>query len=746
MRVLTQGAAAGALCLVVILAAPRAATAGQYSVAACQADQLGFSTRAFADFATRGMVIRRACNPEGPGLRGLITANVVRRQPLRRGSVSMVAITAAQGTRFATFRWAGTARRVDCGYALQLWADVPGGKPVPIKNVRANQHCPRKRRAQMAGYRARTFDVTGATRIVQRVICVARQGRTCSARGMNFLRTYKAQVGVVDGAPPTVAVVPNTPLATGGWVGGFQPLNYAASDSVGVRSAQAVVAGRAGGTHERTCALAAPLGPYADVVPCPNGPGQIMVRTQELLEGSRSLVVEARDSAGNIGNSAAVTARVDNTAPARVIATVDGGEQWRNRNDFSITWANPVEPDRAPIVGASYKLCPAGPGTCAIGQGAGADLSRVTVQVPAQGEWILSLWRRDAAGNSSEALATVPVTLRYDAEPPRLAFARPSAADPTAVSVSVADNASGVAEGGIEISRQGSGVWQTLQTSRAGDRLVARVDDAMLPAGTYVLRAHARDHAGNETSTMTRVDGQPMVLNLPVRLASTMTAGIAHTKVMRLWVRRHGKRVRVRRRVTVLQRSAPIRFGDRAEIRGRLADRNGHGFAGASIQVLSRSVASADRLEAVVQTSDDGRFRYLAAGTMSRTLRLVFGGSPLVLPTQREVAVRVPAAGSLKVKRRHLLNGQVARFSGRVRSVPLPAGGKLVELQVRLSGRWQTFRTRRTDDAGRWSIPYRFRRTTGVQRYRFRLRLPSEAAYPFATGTSRPLVVTVRGR
>jgi hypothetical protein len=131
---------------------------------------------------------------------------------------------------------------------------------------------------------------------------------------------------------------------------------------------------------------------------------------------------------------------------------------------------------------------------------------------------------------------------------------------------------------------------------------------------------------------------------------------------------------------------------------------------------------------------------------MSRTLRLAFGGSPLILPAQSEVMVRVPAAGSLKVKRRHLLNGQVARFSGVVHSAPLPAGGKLVELQVRLSGRWQTFRTRRTDVTGRWSIPYRFRRTTGVQRYRFRLRLPSEAGYPFATGTSQPLAIKVRGR
>ncbi len=164
--------AVSTLCLLAVLVVPAAASAGQYSVASCQADQVMFSTRAFTDFATRGMSIRRACNPQGRGLRGLVTGNVVRRQPLRRGAVSLVAITAPAGTRFTTFRWAGTARRVDCRFALQLYADVPGGKAIPMKNVRANRRCPRKRRAQSAYYPVRTFSVPGASRIVQRVICV----------------------------------------------------------------------------------------------------------------------------------------------------------------------------------------------------------------------------------------------------------------------------------------------------------------------------------------------------------------------------------------------------------------------------------------------------------------------------------------------------------------------------------------------------------------------------------------------
>jgi hypothetical protein len=129
------------------------AAAGEFSVANCQADPLNFSTRAFDEFATRGMKIKRACDPEGPGLRGLITSNVVRGGRVQRGAVAMVTISAPLGTRFTSFRWAGTARRRDCRYALQLYAEAPDIQPIAIKNVRANQRCPRPRRAQAAGYR-----------------------------------------------------------------------------------------------------------------------------------------------------------------------------------------------------------------------------------------------------------------------------------------------------------------------------------------------------------------------------------------------------------------------------------------------------------------------------------------------------------------------------------------------------------------------------------------------------------------
>src|SRR5215217_1814652 len=149
------------------------AIANEFTINACQADRSEFSTRAFEDFANRGMMWRRACNPQGPGLRGLVTANVVRAGRVVRGSRSYFVMRAPEGTHFARFTWSGQARRHDCRYALQLWADRPDGSSVAIKNVRANRGCPNQGKTQAAGWpTARSYDIGGATKVVQRVLCV----------------------------------------------------------------------------------------------------------------------------------------------------------------------------------------------------------------------------------------------------------------------------------------------------------------------------------------------------------------------------------------------------------------------------------------------------------------------------------------------------------------------------------------------------------------------------------------------
>jgi hypothetical protein len=710
---------------------PPSVKANEFTINACQADRGEFSTQAFEDFANRGMMWKRACDPEGPGLRGLVTSNVVREGRVVRGSRSYFVMKAPEGTRFGRLTWSGQARRHDCRYALQLWADRPDGSTVAIKNVRANRGCPNRGKTQAAGWpSAHTYNIEGATRVEQRVLCVGSDETPyCSSRALNYIRTFKAAATVVDVSPPGVTITQDNAFTRGEWVSGRQQVDYGALDNVGVRLARAVVAGVASPAALRPCN-------YARPVPCANGLGALPVDTTTLNEGSQALTVQAEDAAANLGSSSPTTVRVDNTAPGAVPVAIEGGDTWRNRNEFDVAWINSDEGDRAPITASRYRLCPVGRTDCITDRRVGEVDHVGGLRVPSAGEWELRIWREDAAGNQEPANASVPVTLRYDPEPPDLGFDDPSPADPTLISARVTDKVSGLASGEIELSAQGSNVWQSLPTQQEDSRLVARIDDARFPAGIYVLRATARDRATNQNSTQTRLDGRPMTVTLPLRTPTSVRAGV----VTQRRARGHG---RVNR--TVLEPDVRSRFGAEIRVAGVVRTRDGRPVREAEVRVLSRTATSREQLFAVVRTDQHGRFTYLAKASATTTFRIVYEGSGTTLPSQREVGLLVPASSTIGTRPHHVANGQVVTFIGRLRSLPVPVGGKLVELQVVLSGHWQTFRTVRSDSSGVWRVRYRFRRSCGALRYRFRARLPAEAAYPFEPGHTPAVGVRVRG-
>lgn len=720
------------------LAAPRQAAAGEYTIFACQADSAGYSSGAFEDFATRGMRWRRACNPLGPGLRGLVTANVPGTGRVLAGAQSAFVLNAPPGTAFSTLRWSGHARRRDCRYALQLYAERPGAPPVAIKNVRANRSCPRPGAAQASSWpRMHAYDLGGATRIVQRTVCVGAPGHEyCSARGQNYIRTFAAEATVVDGIAPSAEIVQDSPLSRGEWVRGKQSLDYEASDNVGVKGASAVLDGQARGSDARPCN-------YSQRVPCSNGRGTMEVDTEEAPEGSRQMTVAAEDGAGNRAESSPLTVRIDNTAPGVVAVHLAGGEGWRNSNDFDSTWANSPEGDRAPITAAHYRLCHSGGSECVSGDRAGGGVSAVErLSVPSPGEWELELWREDAAGNQEMANASAPVRLRFDPEPPQLGFEPQSADDPTRVSVLATDHISGVAGGEIEISRAGSGTWQVLPSSQEGEHLIARINDASLPPGDYELRASAHDQANNVATTSQRLDGQPMRLRLPLRTASSLRMGALEKRI----VHRKGKKGRRRRTVTVLEKKVMVSFGRRVRLAGQLLDGAGKPLAGAKLLVYALPSEGTEQLSGTVTTGASGHFAYAIKARVSQRLRFLYPGTPTVLPAEGTVSLLVKASSTFSVKPTQIVNGDSVIFSGRVKGRPLPEAGKLLELQVLLTDEWQTFRTVRSKPDGTWRIVYRFQRTCGVHAFHFRVHLPAEATYPLASSSTRGVTVRVRGR
>lgn len=732
-----------ALAVAVVLAglamvSPRPAAAGEFTITACQADAGEFASDAFENLATRGMRWRRACNPLGPGLRGLVTANVVTTAHVAHGAQSAFVLNAPPGTVISRFRWSGHAERRDCRYALQMYGVRTDGTDATIKNVRANKACPGSGGAQASSWpRPRAFDLGGATKVVQRVVCVgAPSAQYCSGRGLNYMQTFTAEATVVDNTGPSVAILGDGPLARGEWVRGVQNLDYEASDNVGVKSASVNLPGKA--DTGRVC-------DYSQRIPCPNGAGHIEVEAQRAPEGTQTFQVEAQDAAGNTAQSATAVARIDNTAPGTTQVGVEGGEGWRNINNFAAAWANAPEPDRAPITAAHYRVCRAGTGECTNDTRGGSSISRLDgLTVPAPGEWELRLWREDAAGNQQPDNASLPVKLRFDPEPPKLGFEGTSSSDPTRVSVQVTDPISGLGGGEIEISRVGSGIWQALPTTQENSHLVTRVDDAALPSGEYELRATAHDQAGNLASTSQRLDGQPMKVKLPLRIASSVRAGVIEKKRVRR--KAQGKDHHGSRKVTVLAPKAKVGFGSHVRFAGTVVDPAGNPVAGAPVQVYSRQPEGEEVLVDTLTTGDNGHFAYAVDAHASQNLRFAYPGTATRLPAEDKVSLLVSGRSTFEVNRSHVLNGQSVVFEGRVQGRPLPSAGKLIELQVRLSEEWSTFRTIRSKPDGTWRISYPFKRTCGVQHFRFRARLPGEATYPLEPGHSPVLAVTVKGQ
>ncbi len=726
------------------LAGADGASAGEYPVKVCGAAlEEGLRSDALALYRSNGdMWVERDCSPFGRGDGGVITRNRISNGKAPYKSTAYAIFEAPPGTVIKGLVWSGRYQRVDCDWSAQLAAVGPGFTRV-LKGVRAGERCPRHAgTAEVARYSApKPLPASGATRLVQQVTCGDHRGCATSTTRIGAradFRTFFARIELADVQGPSVSVE-RSGLFSGEWVRGLQAVRLNSTDNVGIAWDQVMGSRGELAVNKRPCV-------YAQRVPCPNGIAEMRVDTTAVGDGSRTLTVQVADGGGNLTSVPAV-AKIDNTPPSRVRPVVEGGEGWRSRTGFALAWQNDAEIDRAPIVGAVYRLRPAGAPTWGARQvQTGVGIAGLTgLDVP-PGDWELAMWRQDGAGNESEALASDPVHLRYDPEPPQVSFERQRAADPARVAADVADRVSGLAAGEIELRREGENVWRTLATQREGSQLVARVDDANLPAGLYALRARATDQAGNHGFADRLADGFPAVMRLPARAGSRLRAGIVARRTVRRRVRIHGRRRLERRRVKRLLDRARVRYRRRAVLAGQLAGPTGGPRAGDEVRILARAPGAPEYPLARVRTDSRGRFRHAITVGTSQIVRVAFDGSNTTLPAQQEVVLQVPASGSLRASRRRLRNGRSVVFSGRVRTHPLPQAGKLVELQAHFRGRWRTFQTLRTDPVGRWRFLYRFGGTVGRVKYGFRARFPEESGYPYEAGVSRKVAVTVKGR
>jgi hypothetical protein len=127
----------------------------------------------------------------------------------------------------------------------------------------------------------------------------------------------------------------------------------------------------------------------------------------------------------------------------------------------------------------------------------------------------------------------------------------------------------------------------------------------------------------------------------------------------------------------------------------------------------------------------------------SRTIRVAFAGDAQILPARATTAIRTAAPVRLRAVPRTVAAGGSVRFAGRLRGGHIPAGGKLVEIQARVTAGWRTFATLRTDRRGRFAHVHRFATVSAGRTFLVRLRVRREPSYPYERTTTRPVPVRV---
>jgi hypothetical protein len=543
--------------------------------------------------------------------------------------------------------------------------------------------------------------------------------------------------------PPQITFYGSGGALQGGWLKGAHSVYVRAQDDIGVARVELWIDNVLRDWRDFSA-------PVQDQV------AEMLIDTAVLNDGQHTIDAVAADTAGQRSAYVEGPSRrrilIDNTPPsAPHDLKLAGGSTWRSTNSFTLTWINPGQAF-APISGAAWAICPAANGPddptgCVQDWRGGSNggelgMSRRTLEVPRPGAWKVWLWLMDAALNHDARFGAGWVRLGFDPDPPELTILEQDSNDPARLRVQARDATSSVARGEIEIRRQGERTWQSLPTELGAGGFSAFADDSELPDGVYDVRARAVDEAGNERSADRRETGEPATITLPARVKTRLVVG----KVRRVRAKRsHGGKRRYRR---VLVARPRARFGRAVHLHGRLTTPGANPVADAELEVSEqvKLPGAGWRRIGLVKTSRTGRFTFRAPRGPSRVIRFRYPGTPTIRARTAEVDLRVRATTSFRVNRHNVVNGEEVTFRGRLKGRPLPDASKLVQLQVYSRRRWGTFAIARANRrTGLWSHRYRFEATRGRVRYRFRVRVPQESGYPYATGTSQQVRVTVRG-
>jgi hypothetical protein len=740
-----------ALALTLLLLAAKEASAGKYSVAQC-----GWHVGADAGWAdsTGGAKFRPdsycATPPGADPFEGAHLKSLTRDG---QGTVS--------GTRYARWRWeappgTGITRvsgtwwhALHDGIEQRIGVATWGGGFNPFATASTTDTTPRD---FVAGFSP------AQPALEDRLLCARAESNWCSLDSGSWSAVRALTITVEDDTPPGSSI--DGEMLAGGWLRGDRKLYYRATDvGAGLKRTEATIDGNPVFGHDHPCNTVSVSGELRATTmrPCPTERvGYYPLSTRGFSDGPHTVGHCATDFAGNVNCLAARQVLIDNNPPAhpREMALA-GGDVWRRVDDFDIAWANPDQGPASPIGGASWRVTgPAGYDSGAKFV-AGHDLSGLKdLFAPHAGAYTLSVWLRDEAGNESSS-ATASVPLRFDDIPPGVAFEASPGGDatPTQVVADLSDAHSGPAGGEIQYRRLDAKDWTELpakfQRGETADaaRLIAQLPGDLGP-GTYVFQADAVDAAGNAASTTRRADGIQMTVR---KVAGDSTAGLGRAQAAAA----AGGKTRIFARLRQGRRAGAeltVRFGFGAVLSGRLLDADGAGLGRRQLRVVSRPSRGALRRRRVdrVRTGPHGLFRLdLPAGT-SRRVSVSFPGDERLAPASRgPLTLRVRSGVELRATPRTLHTGEAVHLSGRVLAAgaAIPRRGKLIAIQYYEDAAklWRPILVTRTDHTGRFQASYRFRYITTTATIRLRAQALPEERWPYAPGSSPPVLVRVSG-
>ena len=734
------------LALALLLLGAKEASAGKYSVAQC-----GWHVGADAGWAdsTGGAKFRPDAYCATPV--GTDPFEGAHLKSFTRGGQGTVS-----GTRYARWRWDAPPGTGISRVSGTWWQALHDGIEQRIGVATWGGGFDAFATASTTNVTPRTF-VAGFTpampALEDRLLCARVESKWCSLEPGSWSAVRALTITIQDDQAPGSSI--GGEMLAGGWLRGVRKLDYYASDlGGGLSHTEAIVDGVSVFRHDHPCNAASIAGERRATTmrPCPiDRVGYYPITTNGFTDGPHSAAHCATDFAGNVNCLPARTILIDNNPPAHPRGlTLLGGEGWRRVNDFDPTWVNPDQGPASPIGGATWRIEGPGGYVSTAKFVAGRGLSGFQdLFVPRAGTYSLSVWLRDEAGNEAP-LSAASVPLRFDDVPPGVAFVPPGGDDlPEWISVRIEDANSGPLNGEISYRRLNENQWSELPAKFKADSAATALLTGRLPSdlgpGTYVFRADAVDTAGNAATTTRRADGVEMTVR---KVAGEAIAAVRQAEPARGKARIFaGLRWRGRRGTAL---TVPFRAA--AKLSGRLLDADGAGLAERKLRIVSRPSRGAfgkARVDIVV-TGPHGGFQLRLPRGTSRRVAVSFPGENRLDPAHRRpLTLRVRSGVELRATPRSLRTGDFVRFSGRVRTLgaPLPRRGKLVAIQFyeEAADRWRPVLVARSDHSGRFRAQYRFRYVSGAASIRLRAMALAEDRWPYAPGSSPPIVVRVTG-